>query len=362
MKVPTRKDVDANSEPVTTTISPEMVGSATLTGQNAAELVRMMPAPATSAENPVAAENPVVSMKSQAAAGAMTVVTGADAEVPIDTAEVSATLKNELVDSAVPSQTPLKLPSHLAAVSTVSNGRIALAIDSAGALFASKDAGKHWKAVSPQWAGRPVRVAYVSARQPEIHAPAIAPYNQAATVRSAPAPTASPAPAATANPASGAEPLRETLKAIPTGNSTVSGIVTDQTGARIPGARVTLIKVDSGDRRDLRTDQNGSYAFDRLVPGEYALELTAKGFSPGRQTGIQVSVSQPTIANAMLKVGAENAAVTVVSEPMALQTDSNTVSTTIKEEPVTAGPELFQLTTDTGAVWTSPDGRHWKRK
>jgi hypothetical protein len=64
----------------------------------------------------------------------------------------------------------------------------------------------------------------------------------------------------------------------------------------------------------------------------------------------------------MLKVGAENAAVTVVSEPMALQTDSNTVSTTIKEEPVTAGPELFQLTTDTGAVWTSPDGRHWKRK
>jgi hypothetical protein len=92
------------------------------------------------------------------------------------------------------------------------------------------------------------------------------------------------------------------------------------------------------------------------------LEVTAKGFQPGRQPGIEVSASQSAIANVALQVGAESAAVTVVSDAPALQTESNTVSTPIKEEPIAASPELFELTTDTGAVWTSSDGRHWKLK
>jgi hypothetical protein len=347
------------TEPVTTTLSTETVNSAILTGRNAAELVRAMPSPATSAGMSGASGNAAAVLKSAPASPprgrTATVITGADAEVPVDTAQVSATLNNEMVASVASSQEPANLPSHLAAVSSVSSGRIALAIDAGGALFASKDAGKHWEAVSPQWMGRAVHVAFVTAKLPEVNTRLFTAKNRAAITSRAPA-------AATTAPAPAAKTQSETSKHVPPGDSTVSGIVTDQTGARIPGAEVTLIQIDSGERRDLRTDQNGSYAFDRLVPGTYELEVTAKGFSPGRQTGIDVSASQSEIANVALQVGAESAAVTVVSDAPALQTESNTVSTPIKEEPIAASPELFELTTDTGAVWTSSDGRHWKLK
>jgi hypothetical protein len=359
MRAPTRPETDVTTEPVTNSLSPETVDSATLTGRDAAELVRMMPAPATSAESSVAATKPAPSMNGAAASSpagtAIAGVSGAEAQVPMDTAEISATLNNEMVGSAASSFRLAKLPSHLAAVSTVTNGRIALAIDSAGALFASKNGGKHWKAVSPQWAGRPVRVAFVAARQLEAHVPVAAEYDRAATVPQIPA-------TAITSPAPKAGPLLESQNAIPTENSTVSGVVTDQTGARIADAKVTLTRVDSGDQRDLRTDRNGSYAFGQLVPGKYALEVVAPGFQPWRETELEVSVSQPTIAVAKLNVGAESAAVTVVSNAPAIETESSTVSARIKEDPATASPALFQLTTDTGAAWTSSDGRHWKRK
>jgi len=348
--VSARPDIDTASEPVTIALSPQNVDSATLTGRDAAELVRMQPAPATSAEKSASAGIPAGSANAAATtpqgAGAVTVVSGADAEVPMDTAEVSATLNNELVGSKASSQRPTELPSHLAAVSTISNGRIALAIDAAGALFASKDAGKHWKSVSPKWTGHAVQVAFVSARQPEVNAPRAAAYDRAAIT----------------SPALAAKTQSEAPPAIPIGASTVSGIVTDQTGARIAGVKVTLTKVDSADRRDVTTDNIGHYAIDQLLPGEYALEVRAQGFQPWRQTGIEVSVSHPAIADIKLKVGAENAAVTVVAEAPSVQTDSNPVSTPIKGEPGAAWPAVFQLTTDTGAVWTSTDGRHWKHK
>jgi hypothetical protein len=346
----TQPDIDTATEPETITLSPQTGNSAILTGRDAAELVRMAPAPTASARDSSAAANPAAPMNGAAASppagGAVTVVSGADAEVPMDTAEVSATLNNELVDSAVLSQRPIKLPSHLLAVSMVSSGRIALAIDAAGALFASKDAGKHWEAVSPQWTGRAVQVAFVSARQPQAHAAPAAAFNKAAA--------SSPAPAVAG--------LREMPQAIPIGNSTISGLVTDQTGARIRGARITLTNVDTTENRAVTTNQNGSYEIDQIVPGKYALEAIAPGFQPWRQPGIQISDSQPAIADIKLKVGGSSASVTVVTEAPAIQTDSNPVSTTLKEEQVIAWPPLFQLTTDTGAIWTSSDGRHWQRK
>lgn len=52
----------------------------------------------------------------------------------------------------------LKLPSGLAAVSTATSAQRTLAIDLAGALFLSEDAGAHWKAVASQWSGRAIQV------------------------------------------------------------------------------------------------------------------------------------------------------------------------------------------------------------
>jgi photosystem II stability/assembly factor-like uncharacterized protein len=54
------------------------------------------------------------------------------------------------------------LPSHLPALSTSSNARQELAIDTAGALFRSEDAGVTWRPVSVQWTGRAVKITLVS--------------------------------------------------------------------------------------------------------------------------------------------------------------------------------------------------------
>jgi hypothetical protein len=62
------------------------------------------------------------------------------------------------------------LPSGLAAVSTATARQRTLAIDQAGALFLSEDAGSHWEPVARQWAGRAVRVRY----RPALHGNAAA--------------------------------------------------------------------------------------------------------------------------------------------------------------------------------------------
>jgi hypothetical protein len=71
------------------------------------------------------------------------------ATVTQETAAGSAALRNA---------NPLILPSGLAAISTATARQHTLAIDPAGALFLSEDAGKHWEPVARQWAGRAITV------------------------------------------------------------------------------------------------------------------------------------------------------------------------------------------------------------
>jgi len=61
---------------------------------------------------------------------------------------------------------PTGLPSNLPRVSTVANGARSLAIDSAGALFLSKDRGQTWKPVPPKWTGRAAHVGFNAAAKP----------------------------------------------------------------------------------------------------------------------------------------------------------------------------------------------------
>src|ERR1044072_2605483 len=64
--------------------------------------------------------------------------------------------------------------------------------------------------------------------------------------------------------------------------ATLSGRVTDPQGATLPGAAVTLYERA---RKQVRlwtvTDAAGAYRFERLAPGEYLVEVEARGFAPG---------------------------------------------------------------------------------
>ena len=86
-------------------------------------------------------------------------------------------------------------------------------------------------------------------------------------------------------------------------NSDVTGIVTDQTGAVVAGANVTLSDPSSGFTRDTVSGPTGLYEFGGLNPGNYNLKVTAKGFEAFQQTAIVVNVSGTFRVDVKLTLG-----------------------------------------------------------
>jgi hypothetical protein len=119
-------------------------------------------------------------------------------------------------------------------------------------------------------------------------------------------------------------------------NSEVTGVVTDQTGAVVGGANVTLIDPATGNARTTVSSGAGLYDFAGLNPSLYNLKVTAKGFQNYVQTGIVVNVSATFSVNVKLTVGAETQTVNVVADALTVQTDSNVISTLITSEEITS--------------------------
>jgi hypothetical protein len=84
------------------------------------------------------------------------------------------------------------LPSHLPALSTISNARQELAVDTAGSLFRSEDAGVSWQPVPVQWTGRALKLQLTP--PPNTHTLAKSSNSVAATATTKPAPTAAAQP------------------------------------------------------------------------------------------------------------------------------------------------------------------------
>src|ERR1017187_4625999 len=79
----------------------------------------------------------------------------------------------------------------------------------------------------------------------------------------------------------------------------VTGLVSDQTGALIAKADVTLVDAEKGFTFTAKTDDKGRYLFRAVSPGLYNLSVKATGFKDQARTGIKVDVSQ--------NVGVQNA-------------------------------------------------------
>jgi len=117
-------------------------------------------------------------------------------------------------------------------------------------------------------------------------------------------------------------------------NSELTGIVTDQTGAVVPGAKIVLTDPATGAVHSTTSGSTGLYDISGLNPGNYNLKITAKGFEAYDQNGIVVNVSATAHADVKLTVGSEQQTVTVTADALAVQTDSNVVSTLISSEQI----------------------------
>src|SRR5207249_6435328 len=142
--------------------------------------------------------------------------------------------------------------------------------------------------------------------------------------------------------------------------ATITGTVTDQTGAAVPGATVTLKNTDTGITRSAQTRENGKYEALSLPTGNYEVSASLSGFQTVVHTGIGLAVGQNAVVNFALRVGEVSQSVTVTGEIAQIETTTATVSNVVDEKKVTDlplnGRDLTQLSFLQPGVIKSPAG------
>lgn len=124
------------------------------------------------------------------------------------------------------------------------------------------------------------------------------------------------------------------------GRGGISGLVSDPTGAIIPGASVTATDAATGAKLSTVTTGAGLYTFVSLPPGTYQVAATAKGFDTVVQKNVPVSVDQVTTINLSLKVGQVSEVVTVTETTSLVDTSNSTVGQLISADTIDRVPLL----------------------
>src|ERR1700675_4294821 len=117
-------------------------------------------------------------------------------------------------------------------------------------------------------------------------------------------------------------------------SGSVVGIVSDPSGAAIPGATVTLSNEASGVSRSVTTNGDGEYQFAAVIPGTYSVQATAQNFESAISTHVEVDVQSRPAINFTLKVGASSQVVEVSSITPVLQTETADVGGVIQSEQI----------------------------
>ena len=128
-------------------------------------------------------------------------------------------------------------------------------------------------------------------------------------------------------------PLGPALQAQTT-TTEILGLVTDATGAVIPGANVTITRVATGESRSAVTGQTGEYHFPLIGVGEYTVRVETEGFRSETVTGLVVEIQQKARVDFTLEVGQVTETVEVVASQVTLQTEDVTVGQVIENKRV----------------------------
>jgi hypothetical protein len=143
-----------------------------------------------------------------------------------------------------------------------------------------------------------------------------------------------------------------------TNGGTVVGVVSDQSGAVIPGATVKLIDTSTNQARETTTNKAGQFAFVDVAPGAYNITATKSGFELDKVDNQVVAVGTQSTANFTLHIGNAQTTVEVQAAGTDLQTINATVGSTVEQEAISELPSLLH---DAGTFTTlqagiSPDG------
>jgi len=131
--------------------------------------------------------------------------------------------------------------------------------------------------------------------------------------------------------------------------ATLSGTVSDPSGATVPNAQVAARNTATGVTRTATTDSAGFYSIPNLLPGTYEVTVTATGFSTTVQSNVALAVGAQQQLNVQMKLGETTTKVEVTGAAPAVQLTSSTLSgqieaQTVRELPLN-GRDWTQLAT-----------------
>src|SRR3954470_960384 len=118
----------------------------------------------------------------------------------------------------------------------------------------------------------------------------------------------------------------------------ITGTVSDNSGAVVPGATVQLVDEGTRQTKDAVTNGQGVFQFPDLNSGRYTVTVTLQGFQTAKYDKVVVEASRSTDLRITLAVGSMGETVTVSGSAPVLETTQNTISTTIDRKQITELP------------------------
>lgn len=115
---------------------------------------------------------------------------------------------------------------------------------------------------------------------------------------------------------------------------TISGTITDTSGAVIQNAKITVTNTSTNTAVTIQTNDTGAFNVPNLVVGSYNVRVEMQGFKPALVSGITVNAASSIRTDVSLQVGSSTETVEVQAEAIALQTDNAKASTTITNKLV----------------------------
>jgi len=128
--------------------------------------------------------------------------------------------------------------------------------------------------------------------------------------------------------------------------ASISGTVTDASGAAVAGATVTATNVDTGIATTQSTNGQGYYSFQSLALGKYTIEVQQKGFKVYQKTGVVLDVNDALVVDVTLQVGQSTEKIVVESSALHVEASSTQMGEVIAGKEMTDVPLLTRSYTD----------------
>jgi hypothetical protein len=126
----------------------------------------------------------------------------------------------------------------------------------------------------------------------------------------------------------------------------ISGLVTDPSGAVVPGATVVATETQTGVKTTVTTDDKGFYSLPSLPVGTYDLQVSQIGFKTFTQTGLVINANSALRVDATLSVGTINEKVEVRTDAVHVEAESTQMGEVITGKTMTAVPLNGRAYTD----------------